>query len=154
MLQEKQCQDTKALPGDLGFRKQTEFWPMREGKGCFMQGGRLRKVVPGNLVSVSELPGGGAMAGLLEGNSGSKVPRVGAESCQDSGLSWVSSCCTPKLLLTRWGSQALPLQLQCADNHLPPPTSHLLLTLSPPSALHREPGICFPTGPPHLLMGK
>lgn len=37
------------------------------------------------------------MAGLLEGNSGSKTQGMGTEPRLDPGLTWVSSCCAPKL---------------------------------------------------------
>ena len=46
---------------------------------------------------MSELPGGGTLTGLLEGNSGSKTQWVGAEPCLDPALSCVSFLLHPQM---------------------------------------------------------
>lgn len=76
------------------------------------------------------------MAGLLEGNSGSKTQGMGTEPRLDPGLTWVSSCCTPKLP-AHWVqvTSLAPAVPACRHPESPLPTS------SPPTVLHTEPEI-------------
>ena len=94
----------------------------------------MRKVHRGNLLRVSELPGGGTLAGLLEGNSGSKTQGVGAEPCLDPALSCVSFLLHPQMPWEQTTSTApeVPVLRHPED---PLPIS------PPPTVLHAEPQI-------------
>ena len=80
----------------------------------------------GNLLRVSELPGGRTLAGLLEGDSGSKTQRVGAEPCLDPALSCVPFLLQPQIPWEQVTSTAPMVQVlrhpEVPSQSVPPPS--------------------------------